>query len=83
MRQGNFNPKTEREIALYFSQAENGVPGKEDTLGQVVMEILRAGKSVNRKTICSKLLVRLEQAADEEMEKHYHELIAMLFGRED
>lgn len=48
-----------------------------------MVEILRAGHSLSRKTICSKLLSRLELAATPEEESHLHELIAMLFRRED
>ncbi|RRZ93572.1 regulatory protein YcgZ [Erwinia sp. 198] len=81
MRQDGSNPKTAGDISRYFSEAM--MPSQQETLGQIVVEILRSGKNINRKAICSKLLRRLELASDAGQEKHYHELIGMLFGRED
>ncbi|HAU5563841.1 TPA: two-component-system connector protein YcgZ, partial [Serratia fonticola] len=56
-------------------------PTQQETLGQIVVEILRAGKNLNRKAICTKLLRRLEVAANQEEERHYQTLIGMLFER--
>ncbi|KJV24721.1 regulatory protein YcgZ [Pantoea sp. SM3] len=66
-------------MAHYFSKAS--APTQQETLGQIVVEILRAGKNLNRKAICSKLLRRLEVAANQEEERHYQTLIGMLFER--
>ncbi|WP_034914785.1 MULTISPECIES: regulatory protein YcgZ [Erwinia] len=82
MRQDEFKPKTEHEIARYFSMVDQAIPSHQDTLGQIVMEIIKSGKPVNRKAICSKLLMRLEHSSSAEMEKHHHELIGILFGRD-
>ena len=81
MRQNGHIPETISDIARYFNQASS--PSQQETLGSVVVEILRAGQSLSRKAICSKLLRRLEFAATPEQENHLHELIAMLFRRED
>lgn len=81
MRQDGSNPKTENDISRYFSEAI--MPSQQETLGQIVVEILRAGRSLNRKSICSKLLRRLEHASTPEQAQHYHELIGLLFGRGD
>ncbi|MEB5970488.1 regulatory protein YcgZ [Pantoea dispersa] len=72
-------PDSASEIAQYFSRA--ATPTQQETLGQIVVEILRAGKNLNRKAICSRLLRRLEVAANHEEERHYHTLIGMLFER--
>ncbi|MEI2264102.1 regulatory protein YcgZ [Erwinia sp. CGal63] len=80
MRQDSINPHS-AEMSLYFS-AQEAVPSHQETLGEVVMEILKAGMTVNRQSICAKLLSRLADARQPELEKHHHELIAMLFGRE-
>jgi len=45
------------------------------------VEILRSGKNLNRKAICTKLLRRLEVAASVEEERHYQTLIGLLFDR--
>ncbi|MFB6327228.1 two-component-system connector protein YcgZ [Pantoea deleyi] len=81
MRQNGQSPETFSDIARYFNQASS--PSQQETLGSVVVEILRAGNSLSRKAICSKLLRRLEQASTPEEEQHLHELISMLFRRED
>ncbi|MGD9427072.1 regulatory protein YcgZ [Pantoea sp. NSTU24] len=81
MRQNGQAQETLSDIARYFNQASS--PSQQETLGSVVVEILRAGNSLSRKAICSKLLRRLEQASTSEEEQHLHELISMLFRRED
>ena len=72
-------PRTADDIARYFNAAS--LPSQQETLGQVVVEILNAGQNVNRKSICTKLLRRLETASSQEEERHYHALISLLFGR--
>ena len=79
MRQNGQAPETISDIARYFNQASS--PSQQETLGSVVVEILRAGHSLSRKTICSKLLSRLEKANGPEEEHHYHMLLGLLFER--
>ena len=67
-------------IAQYFNKA--ALPTQQETLGEIVVEILKTGRHLNRKTICTKLLVRLEQATSKEEEKHYQALIGLLFERQ-
>lgn len=81
MRQDSFNTQT-ADMSLYFSAQKTAVPSHQETLGQVVMEILKSGMTVNRQSICAKLLSRLAEVSHPDLEKHHHELIAMLFGRE-
>lgn len=80
MRQSNTRfPDSASDIAHYFSKAS--APTQQETMGQIVVEILRAGKNLNRKAICTKLLRRLEVATSLEEERHYQTLIGMLFER--
>lgn len=72
-------PDAASDIAHYFSKAS--APTQQETLGQIVGEILRSGKNLNRKAICPKLLHRLEAASSQEEERHYQTLIGMLFER--
>ncbi|MDW8844966.1 regulatory protein YcgZ [Erwinia sp. MMLR14_017] len=80
MHQNNLVPQTEEQIAHYFNTIH--LPTQQETLGQIVTEILRAGKSLNRKAICSRLLFRLEHASGQEEERHYQQLIGLLFARD-
>lgn len=79
MRQNRTITDTTSDIAHYFSHVTQ--PSQQETLGQIVVEILRTGKNLNRKAICTKLLRRLEVASSLEEERHYHQLISLLFGR--
>lgn len=46
MRQHGQNPQNDADISRYFSEAS--LPSQQETLGQVVVEILRAGGTLNR-----------------------------------
>lgn len=79
MRENGFAPTTANAIAQYFNKANQ--PSQQETLGQIVVEILREGKILNRKAICTRLLYRMEQASDREEESRYQTLIGLLFER--
>ncbi|WP_052283262.1 regulatory protein YcgZ [Kluyvera genomosp. 1] len=72
-----YNVDSASAICSYFDKAT--LPTQQETLGQIVVEILTDGKNLNRKSLCTKLLKRLEHSADHEEEKHYNELIGLLF----
>ncbi|MBB1200992.1 two-component-system connector protein YcgZ [Enterobacteriaceae bacterium 89] len=77
MQQNGYIPDTADAIARYFNKAN--LPTQQETLGQIVVEILNDGRNLNRKALCTKLLGRLEQASCVEEEGHYNQLIGMLF----
>ncbi|QCR38137.1 regulatory protein YcgZ [Nissabacter sp. SGAir0207] len=83
MQRQQRTPVTKREITHSFRSNAPGVPTQEESLGQVVAEILRAGEAVTRTSICTKLLAKLDQTPGADMEKHYHALIALVLGREE
>jgi hypothetical protein len=51
------------------------------TMGRIVVELLEAGKNLNRKALCSKLLKRIEFAASAEEERHYQKLLHLVLER--
>ncbi|MFG1172672.1 regulatory protein YcgZ [Erwiniaceae bacterium CAU 1747] len=79
MQQNSYVPATANAIARYFDKADQ--IEQQETLGEIVVEILTDGRSLNRKSICTKLLCRLENASDSEEESHYQTLIGLLFER--
>lgn len=79
MRQNDLVPQTAEQIAHYFNSVH--LPTQQESLGQIVTEILLAGKSLNRKALCTRLLFRLEHASGQEEERHYQQLIGLLFER--
>ncbi|MCE0490699.1 two-component-system connector protein YcgZ [Pantoea sp. Mb-10] len=81
MRQNGYVPGSVEAIANYFSKAT--LPSQQETLGKIVVEILREGRSLNRKSLCTKLLRKLECAQNTEEEHHYQQLIGLLFEREN
>ena len=81
MRQNGYTPNSSEAIAQYFNKAS--LPSQQETLGQIVVEILREGKNLNRKSLCTKLLRRLEISSNAEEEHHYHQLMGLLFDRDE
>ena len=81
MRQNGYTPNSSEAIAQYFNKAS--LPSQQETLGQIVVEILREGKNLNRKSLCTQLLRRLEISSNAEEEHHYHQLIGLLFDRDE
>ncbi len=79
MRQDEYG-KSQVSDAQYL----NNVPlfKQDETMGQIVVEILRAGKNLNRKALCSRLLHRIEVAGSAEEERHYQELIRLVLERD-
>ncbi|MDR6352549.1 regulatory protein YcgZ [Pantoea sp. SORGH_AS_0659] len=69
-------PDSESGISACLSEAT--ATTQQETLGLIVVDILRAGKILNRKSICASLLRRIETAADPEEKRHYHTLIGLL-----
>ncbi len=79
MQQNGYVADSATAIARYFEKAT--LPTQQETLGQVVVEILSDGRNLTRKTLCTKLLSRLEKASCTEEEQHYHMLLGLLFDR--
>ena len=79
MQQKGYVADSAAAIAQYFDKAV--LPTQQETLGQVVVEILSDGRNLNRKSLCTKLLSRLEKADGPEEEEHYHKLLGLLFER--
>ncbi len=79
MQQKGYATDSAAAIAQYFEKA--ALPTQQETLGQVVVEILSDARNLNRKTLCTKLLSRLGRADGPEEEEHYHILLGLLFER--
>ncbi|WP_096152457.1 regulatory protein YcgZ, partial [Enterobacter hormaechei] len=56
MQQNGYVADSATAIAQYFEKA--ALPTQQETLGQVVVEILSDGRNLNRKSLCTKLLSR-------------------------
>lgn len=80
MHQNSLKPDYAGDMARFFDCTQQ--PSQQETLGQIVAEILRSGSALNSTAICSKLVRRLELAGSMEEERHYHALIGLLLGRQ-
>ncbi len=80
MHQNGYLPDTTNAFIRYIDTAD--LPTQQETLGEIVVDILKDGRHLNRKSLCTKLLSRLEQASTPEEERHYQMLINLLFGHE-
>ena len=58
------------------------LPTQQETMGQITVEILRAGQTLNRKNLCSRLIGRLDRAASPDEEAHFQTLITLLFAKD-
>lgn len=79
MQQNLISTALKSDIADYFSRAR--LPIQQETLGSVVVEILRSGQVLNRSTICIRLITRLDKASSSEEELLLQELIELLFRK--
>ncbi|EAC0855262.1 two-component-system connector protein YcgZ [Escherichia coli] len=77
MHQNSVTLDSAGAITRYFAKAN--LPIQQETLGEIVTEILKDGRNLSRKSLCAKLLCRLEHATGEEEQKHYNALIGLLF----
>ena len=64
MHQNSVTSDSAGAITRYFAKAN--LPTQQETLGEIVTEILKDGRNLSRKSLCAKLLCRLEQATGEE-----------------
>lgn len=80
MRQNEFL-KSRMSDALFLI---NNVPAlsQDETMGQIVVEILRAGENLDRRGICKKLVERIERAASAEDVQHFEKLILLVLKSE-
>lgn len=66
-----------KDVSSFFSRVS--LPSQQDTMGAVVVEILRKGRTLNRKSICIMLIARLSEATSSQEEEHLQELLRLLF----
>lgn len=55
-----------------------GLPSREETLGDIVIVLLRSGQIISRRTICLKLIGRIEAEINPAMLAHLNELLRMI-----
>lgn len=76
MQQNALAQSKTNALANFFNSAP--LFSQHHTLGEIVLEILTEGKNLNRKSLCSKLLHRVERVSNPEDKQHYYTLIGML-----
>lgn len=54
----------------------------DQLIGRLVVEVLEAGKSLNRKAICNKLLSWIELAPSDELLKRFQHLLRVILEKD-
>ena len=57
----------------------NPLPSCEETLGEVVMELLRAKKTISKYTLCLALIARIDASNDPQLEAHLYQVLGLIF----
>ncbi|WLI77256.1 two-component-system connector protein YcgZ [Kosakonia sp. H02] len=60
---------------------QGNTPSTEETLGAIVIEMLREKRQVSRQSLCIKLASRIDNETDPLLEAHYGELLGLVFGK--
>ncbi len=68
-----------QNTAIPTTTTQSSCMNQKEILGDIVSEILNNGHSLNRKSLCTKLLSRLDQATNEAEKDNYNKLICLLF----
>lgn len=76
MQQSALAPSNSNALTNFFRSTP--LSSQQHTLGEIVFEILAEGKNLNHKSLCSKLLQRVELVSKPEDKQHYYSLIALL-----
>ncbi|MBA8505348.1 two-component-system connector protein YcgZ [Escherichia coli] len=77
MHQNSVTSDSAGAITRYFAKAN--LPTQQETLGEIVTEILKDGRNLSRKSLCAKLLCRLEQATGEEKQGNDSNLLIVFY----
>ncbi|WP_154057723.1 hypothetical protein [Pseudescherichia vulneris] len=58
--------------------AMQDIPSREETLGDIVIALLRDGQIISRRTICLKLVARIEAETHPIMQAHLSDLMRII-----
>ncbi len=61
MHQNSVTSDSAGAITRYFAKAN--LPTQQETLGEIVTEILKDGRNLSRKSLCAKLLPSFQEQA--------------------
>lgn len=81
MRQTSLKPDTAGDVARHFTHVQTH--SQQETLGSIVVEILRSGSALNRAAISTALTARLEVSPSAEEEQCCRRLAALFAGRQE
>ena len=55
------------------------LPSCEETLGEVVMELLRTKKTISKYTLCLAMIARIDATNDPQLEAHLYQALGLIF----
>lgn len=57
----------------------NPLPSCEESLGEAIMELLRAKKTISKYTLCLALIARIDASNDPQQEAHLYQVLGLIF----
>lgn len=78
MCEKDVNATQSNDINTGVYVAMQDVPSREETLGDIVIALLRAGQIISRRTIYLKLVARIEAESSPLMQAHLSELMRLI-----
>ncbi|QCA06641.1 regulatory protein YcgZ [Pantoea vagans] len=81
MHQTSLTPDTAGDLARNFTSVQT--PSQQETLGSIVVEILRSGSVLSRAAISTALASRLEAAGSTEEEQRCRTLATLFASRQE
>jgi len=73
----SINHNSSQSVAKYMNKVVQ--PSDKRVLDNVLLEILTEGKRLSRKSICARLLSRMERVQSASEQKSYQTLVGQLF----
>lgn len=77
----NVNTRHDNALNATARSVMQNVPSREETLGDIVMALLRSGQIISKRTLCLKLIARIETATDPVTEAHLNDLLKLILRK--
>ncbi|NBD00029.1 two-component-system connector protein YcgZ [Atlantibacter hermannii] len=70
---------SESRFASDISLSQSELPSSEHIIGEIVMELLRTGKTISKYAICLSIVSRIDAATTPQMEAHLYQVLGLIF----
>ncbi|KMV34103.1 biofilm development regulator YmgB/AriR family protein [Franconibacter pulveris] len=60
---------------------QNTVSPAEEIMGEIVMQILKKGQAITKRSICLHIILNLETTTDPAVKAHLNDLLGLIFSK--